>query len=202
MIKIKGINGNLVIVFGQGLYKDFEKDLHKRFADNIDLFKGSKILFRGDGLTSLSHQEIAKLQKICLDYGMILNNTMVTVEKASNQDLFVYKNIRSGQKVRSEGSIIVWGDVHESAEIMAARDIIVLGKLDGVAHAGCYGNKDSMVFALTLSPGQIRIADQFSRAPSNYEKHYLPEIAYLEDGNICISEYNPKGKFTRIDIIK
>ncbi len=202
MIKIKGVNGNLVIIFGHGSFDDFKSALHKKLADNIELFKGSKVLFRGEGLNGLEPQELAELQRICLDYGMLLNNTAVSIEKGHNKDMFVYRNVRSGQRLRAEGSLVIWGDVHESAEIAAALDIIVLGKLEGVVHAGCYGNKDSMVFALTLAPGQIRIADQFSRAPANYQKRYLPEIAYFDGQNICISEYNPKENRLRLDIIK
>lgn len=194
MIKIKGVNGNLVIIFEEGLFEEYKEFLHKRITGNIDLFKGSKVLFRGDGLNNLTPQELAELQKICLDYGMTLNNTTVSVEKGKHKDLFVYRNIRSGQKLRSEGSLVIWGDVHESAEIAAAEDIIVLGKLEGIAHAGCYGNRDSTIFALNLAPGQIRIADQFSRAPAaaNSTRKYLPEIACFDGENICISEYNPK----------
>lgn len=194
MIKIKGINGNLVIIFAEGLFDDYKEYLHKRITANIELFKGSKVLFRGEGLNDLTPQELVELQKICLDYGMVLNNTTVSVEKGQDKDLFVYRNVRSGQKLRSEGSLIIWGDVHESAEIAAAADIIVLGKLEGIVHAGCYGNRDSTVFALSLTPGQIRIADKFSRAPAppNSNRKYIPEIAYFDGDNICISEYNPK----------
>lgn len=201
MVNIKGFNGNLVIVFGHGSFEEFQSILHKKFTENASLFKGSKVLFRGEGLNSLTHDELLELQKLCLNHGMMLNNTIVNVEKNQKQDLFIYRNVRSGQKIRSEGSIIVWGDVHESAEIAAAHDIIVLGKLEGVVHAGCYGNRDSIVFALTLAPGQIRIADCFSRAPSDYQKRSLPEIAYLEGENVCITEYNSRQKLARLNII-
>ncbi len=195
MIKIKGFNGNLVIIFGQGKLTEFAEALEKRLAENENLFRGSQVVFRGEGLKKLKHPEIIKLQEICLRYGMVLNNTFANVERTAT-DLFVYRNIRSGQKIRSEGSLIIWGDVHESAEIAAAGDIIVLGKLAGIAHAGCYGNKNSLVFALNLSPGQIRIAEHFSRAPSNDNNAYVPEIAYFDGQNICVTKYNPKAKFS------
>lgn len=202
MLKIKGVNDNLVIIFGHGTFTDFVNVLHKKLADNINFFKGSKVLFRGEGLNTLDQEEILELQKICLKHGMMLNNISANIERSNNQDLFVYRNIRSGQKLRSEGSLVIWGDVHESAEIAAAGDIIVLGKLEGIAHAGCYGNKNSMVFALSLAPGQIRIADNFSRAPANDTKGYTPEVAYYDGKNICITVYNPKAKFSKYQIIE
>lgn len=100
------------------------------------MFSGSRVIFQGRGLAKLSREEISSLQRLCLDNDMILNNTPPPVDKPVRQhhssdgkDLIVRRNIRSGQKVHSEGSVVIWGDVHESAEITAARDIIVLGKL-------------------------------------------------------------------------
>ena len=197
MLKIKGVNDNLVILFGSGSYDDFLTALLNKLSTNPDFFEGSKVLFRGEGLNTLASDEIINLQKICLEYGMLINNISTPVESNTKQDLFVYRNIRSGQKLRSEGALVIFGDVHESAEIVAAGDIIVLGKLEGIAHAGCYGNINSMVFALNFSPGQIRIANNFSRAPANDIKGYVPEVAYYDGENICITEYNPKARYSK-----
>lgn len=194
MIKVKGLNGNLVLVFGKGRYEEYYSLLAERFEKNKQLFNGSKVIFKGAGLDNLSHEQIASLQLLCLQNGMILNNNEINPEKGLSKDLVIHRNVRSGQKLRSEGSVIIWGHVHESAEILAARDIIVLGKLDGIVHAGCYGDRDSIVFALNLSPGQIRIADKISRSPEDSVKSTYPEIAYLDEDSICIKEYKTNGK--------
>lgn len=201
MISIKGINGNLVFNFENGTFEDYFKFLTQKFSGNPRLFAGSKIIFRGEGLNTLTHEEIAKLQRLCLDYGMILNNTSNLQEKHSGQDIIIYRNIRSGQKIYSEGSVIVWGNVHESAEIVAARDIIILGKLEGIVHAGFYGDRNSIIFALHMAPGQIRIADIFSRSPAGYVPKDYPEIAYLEGDTICISRYVAQENLARLNII-
>lgn len=201
MINIKGINGNLVFTFDEGKFDEYLNFLTQKISSNPGLFAGSKVLFRGEGLEHLSHAQIAALQKLCLDYGMILNNMPLPHEKPSVRDVIVYRNIRSGQKIRSEGSVVVWGNVHESAEIVAAQDIIILGKLEGIVHAGFYGDKNSIIFALHMAPGQIRIADKFSRCPSGYAPKDYPEIAYLEDDNICISRYIPQENLARLNII-
>jgi septum site-determining protein MinC len=213
MLKIKGLNDSLVIIFGKGTFTGYLSLLEEKIGANKQLFNGSRVVFRGEGLQNLSHDELAKLQKFCLDNGMVLNNTLSgsnfkgkpagpstishKIRKSTpptfpteNKDLIIHKNLRSGQKLHSEGSVVIWGDVHESAEITAADDIIVLGKLGGIAHAGYYGNENSVVFALNLVPGQIRIGNRISRASDDQTKGPYPEIAFLEDGNICVQEYN------------
>ncbi|MDD3269872.1 MAG: septum site-determining protein MinC, partial [Syntrophomonadaceae bacterium] len=59
---------------------------------------------------------------------------------------------------------------------------------------GCYGDRDSIIFALSLNPGQIRIADKISRSPEDAVKSSYPEIAYLEDDSIIIKEYKTNSK--------
>jgi len=203
-LDIKGVNNNLVFVFGSGTYDEYLAILQAKIAGNQQLFAGSPVLFQGDGLEGLSREELASLQRFCLDYGMLLNNTFNPVPprlekkpakqetKAVNGDLILYKTLRSGQKVHSDGSIIIWGDVHESAEITAAKDVIVLGRLEGLAHAGCFGNVSSTIFALQLSPRQIRIGDRFSRSSGDLVKNNYPEIAYVEADTICIKEYTSR----------
>jgi len=193
-VDIKGVNKNLVFVFTNGTGEEFEAILRNRFESNRQLFEGSPVLFQGEGLQHLSQGEVASLQRLCLDYGMILHNVHVPSrrEKSTGEDLFIYRTLRSGQKLHSEGSMIIWGNVHESSEITAAKDVIVLGKLEGIAHAGCYGDVSSTIFALNLCPKQLRIGDKISRAPGDYVKNPVPQMAYTEGDNICIKEYTPR----------
>ncbi len=220
MLKIKGLNDSLVLLFEKGSFEDYCSLLEKKISANKQLFNGSRVVFRGEGLRNLSHDEMIKLQKLCLDNGMILNNTVseskvkekpdspattLSAQPAvktpspahpGNKDIIIHRNLRSGQKLHSEGSVVIWGDVHESAEITAAGDIIILGTLGGIAHAGYYGNDNSIVFALNLVPGQIRIGNKISRASDDQTKRPYPEIAFLENGNICVQEYI-SGKLPR-----
>lgn len=193
-VDIKGVNENLVFVFSQGTGDELVAILKSKFEATPQIFYGSPVLFQGDGLKSLTQEEIAALQRLCLDYGMILHNvhTPARRTKTVGEDVFIYRNLRSGQKLHSEGSMIIWGNVHESSEITAARDIIVLGRLEGIAHAGCYGDISRTIFALNLSPKQIRIGDKISIVPAGSSKQPQPEVAYVEDNAICIKDYRPR----------
>jgi septum site-determining protein MinC len=204
IVNIKGYNNNLVFVFGEeGSCPEYLSYLNEKFSSNNQVFKGSQVIFRGEGLKKLLSEEIASLQRLCLDHGMILNNAAETSKPNRTRpqidpgsDLIIRRTLRSGQKIHSEGSVIVWGDVHESAEIVAAGDIVVLGKLRGIAHAGCYGDLTSTVFALTLAPSQIRIGDKISRSSENSVINPYPEIAYVEGDNIYIKEYHPRDNLS------
>lgn len=193
-IDIKGVNQSLIFVFSDGTKDEYEDILKNKFESNRQLFESSPVLFQGEGLQDLSSAEVASLQRMCLDYGMILHNVHVPVRKENitGEDQFIYRTLRSGQILHSEGALIIWGNVHESSEITAAKDIIVLGKLEGIAHAGCYGDKDSTIFALNLCPKQIRIGNMISRSSENVSKSPVPEMAYVEGESICIKEYSPR----------
>ncbi len=193
-IDIKGVNKCLVFVFSNGSGEEYLALLKARFENNRQLFEGSPVLFQGEGLQQLARDEVAALQRLCLDYGMILHNVHVPGRetKPAGEDVFVYRTLRSGQNLHSEGSIIIYGDVHESAEVTAAKDVIVLGKLAGIAHSGCYGDISSTIFALNMCPKQLRIGDKISRASGEYDKNPVPQVAYTEDDNIFIREYKPR----------
>ncbi|MFZ5974350.1 MAG: septum site-determining protein MinC [Bacillota bacterium] len=105
--------------------------------------------------------------------------------------LFVRSTLRNGQKVHSEGNIVVMGDVNPGAQLVAGGNIVVLGTLRGVAHAGAWGNTDAVVFALNLQPTQLRIADIIAIAPKEEQKTGYPELAQAHQGEIVIVPYDP-----------
>ncbi len=71
----------------------------------------------------------------------------------------VQNSLRSGQKEEYAGSIVICGDVNAGAEIIAGGNIIVLGTLRGLAHAGAAGNTMALISANTVDVTQIRIAN-------------------------------------------
>lgn len=91
-------------------------------------------------------------------------NTEITETK------FVQNSIRSGQKEEYAGSIVVCGDVNPGAEVIAAGNIMVLGNLRGVAHAGANGNKKAIISANCIEVTQIRIANLVKEVSEKIEK--------------------------------
>lgn len=79
-------------------------------------------------------------------------------EIATSETKFYKSSLRSGQSIEFEGSVVVLGDVNAGAEIIAEDNIIVLGVLRGMAHAGARGNEQAIIAAHRIDSLQIRIA--------------------------------------------
>lgn len=100
------------------------------------------------------------------------------------------RTVRSGTAVRHEGHIIVVGDVNPGAELIAAGDVIVWGKLRGLVHAGALGDADAIVCALHLEPTQLRIGNTLARMPERRKRKPAPEMAVIRGGKIEIVEWS------------
>lgn len=107
--------------------------------------------------------------------------------------LFVQRSLRSGQKVKYDGSVVVFGDVNPGSEVTASGDIIVMGTLRGVVHAGAEGNEESVITAYRLNPVQLRIGPVISRPPENNRLSDYPETACLRNGQMVIEPYLTYG---------
>lgn len=97
--------------------------------------------------------------------------------------------LRSGQRVESAGTVVVLGDVNPGAEVVAGGDVIVVGKLRGLAHAGAEGNAGAAIWALELAAKQLRIAGHVAVAPEDAPTPAGPERARVEDGQIVIEPW-------------
>lgn len=67
--------------------------------------------------------------------------------------------LRAGNRLEYEGTIIVLGDVNAGAEVISGENVIVLGTIRGLAHAGASGNKEAIIVCNEIDAPQIRIAD-------------------------------------------
>lgn len=108
--------------------------------------------------------------------------------------------LRGGQALHHEGNIVVVGDVNPGAELIATGDVLVFGRLAGVAHAGAQGDADARVYALALEATQLRIAtfiatdhDDATRSPGSARA----EAALVRDGRIAIVAFDRLGKAER-----
>lgn len=105
--------------------------------------------------------------------------------------MLIHRTVRSGQKYRYGGTIVVIGDVNPGAEIIADGDVMVWGKLRGVVHAGASGNENAVVGALVLAPTQLRIGARIARAPDEKRNwHTFAEVARVRNGQIVVEPWN------------
>ena len=104
---------------------------------------------------------------------------------------FIRHTLRSGQVERFlEGNIVVIGDVNPGAEVTASGDIIILGNLRGIAHAGALGNIAATVIAMNMEPTQLRIGNVITRPPSRkHRRKPVMEVARIKQGNVIVEDF-------------
>ena len=109
----------------------------------------------------------------------------------------MYKTLRSGQKVETDHSLILIGDVNFGAEIVSGGDVVVLGTVRGIVHAGAYDESGGgrFIFSLDLRPTQLRIGSVISRGAEKGSKS--AEIAWVDGANIVVEEYQAKNVINR-----
>ena len=115
------------------------------------------------------------------------NDEMLDVRENDNDTVLFKGTLRSGQRKWHKGNIVVIGHVNPGAEVVATGDVVIMGTLRGVAHAGVEGDTSAEIIALDLRPIQLRIAGYIGRSPDlDLGMGNVPEMARVEDGNIVI----------------
>jgi len=115
------------------------------------------------------------------------------VMQARGETVIVSRTVRSGGRVESTGSVVVLGDVNAGAEILANDDIIVIGALRGLAHAGAGGNEKAVIWAERILSPQLRIGGALAQAGGGNgegDDGSGPEVAHLRDGAIVIRPWH------------
>jgi septum site-determining protein MinC len=126
-----------------------------------------------------------------------------TVTNAANEDgiapinsqedgtsgVMIKRTLRSGRTVHSQGHVVIYGDVNAGAEIVAAGDVIVWGRLRGNVHAGANGDEEAIVCALDMTPTQLRIAGYITTSPADKRHKPRPEMALIRDGHIVVEAW-------------
>ncbi|HHX40595.1 MAG TPA: septum site-determining protein MinC [Armatimonadetes bacterium] len=110
-------------------------------------------------------------------------------QQIEERTLFLHRTLRSGQRIQYDGSVVIIGDVNAGAEVVASGDILVMGALRGLAHAGARGAANAIVSALCLAPTQLRIANVIGRPPDGDLARPRPEMASVRDGMLLIEPY-------------
>jgi septum site-determining protein MinC len=113
--------------------------------------------------------------------------------------LYLETTVRSGVEIRHPGTVIILGDVNPGGIVIADGDIIIWGRLRGIAHAGAGGNRECLIMALQMEPTQLRIADAVARAPEKLPTHFSPEVAHIMPQGIRIARASDfsRNQFTK-----
>ena len=75
---------------------------------------------------------------------------------------------------------------NSGAEVIASDNIVVLGNLRGLAHAGAKGNKEAIIAAGNLDAVQIRISNIVKEIVRDEEPMHIQAYVYVKDDKIII----------------
>lgn len=213
-VVFKGEKNGIVIILDSSLdFNDLKNILTKKVLDAKEFFEGANtaITFKG---RDMSEKEEAELLEIVLKNSGLdisyVNKSIPVAEKKKwtptpassssdnsptapnvfnalqNTTMYHKGSVRSGQTLSFDGSLVIMGDVNPGGEVKATGNIIVLGKLKGIVHAGAKGNSDCFVSALYMNPTQLIIAGVITYFPEEQGRKFTPEHAYIKNGQIFV----------------
>ncbi len=173
-------------------------DLRKKLPELKKLYKDEKTPIKVTGKV-MKNKEIDEIQNLIkgqidveIDFDMPKTLGLSGIKKAFDREIatsetkFHKGSLRSGQRLETEGSIVVIGDVNSGAEVVASDNIIVLGNLRGLAHAGAKGNKQAIIAAGLLDTVQIRISNIVREIDRDEEPMHKQAYVYVHDNKIII----------------
>lgn len=181
--------------------REIISSLKKKIIELKNLYQDDKtpILVTGKILKNKDMEEIQNLIRRFIDVQVDFDSPKVLglhgikktfyKEVATSETKFHKGSLRSGQKLEFEGSIVIIGDVNAGAEVIASENIVILGTLRGLAHAGAKGNKDAVIEASDIESLQIRIADKVKEIEKDDEDiRKIKTSAYINDKDELILE--------------
>lgn len=178
--------------------KDIMDNLRKKLPELRKMYKNEKTPITVTGKI-LKNKEIDEIQALIkrnidveIDFDMPKSLGLSSITRTFSKEIAVSEtkfhrgSLRSGQKMESEGSLVILGDVNSGAEVMASDNIVVLGALRGLAHAGAKGNKQAIISAGLLDTVQIRIANVIKEIDRDEEPLHKQAYVSVVDNQIII----------------
>ena len=200
-VKLKGIKDGIMVIVSEADFADILKETLEKVSEVTDFFASGKgrIVFSGYHVGGVNRvmleREIKKIvpEEVEIEYEGDDSGFYEKFAPQNDKSRFHYGTLRSGQCLKSLGNLTVVGDVNPGAELIAVGNIVVMGILRDIVHAGCNGDRSATVSAARMAPTQIRIADIITRPPDEeVGTEWLPETAYIHEGNIYIDGYLSK----------
>lgn len=205
LVAFKGNKEGIYIYIKEGSFQQIKNELELKLQQSGAFFKGGKVVnFRGKKLTADEKKELSGIIKYKYDIAVETNDIVnLNTDKDSKinkegyfegihegKTKFLKTTVRSGQVIKYDGNIVIFGDVNPGAIVSAKGNIIVMGNLRGIAHAGNDGNREAIVAAFNLQPTQLRIADIISRPPDGEAiPSNQPEIARIVNGDVVVEAF-------------
>lgn len=209
LVLFKGTKEGVYLYIREGNFINVKKELEAKLKKSLSFFESGEIIdIKGKRLSNSQKNELRDIIENKYNLEVIERNEEKEKESKIGEDevsfytgikegmtKFVHTTLRSGQTLNYDGNIVIIGDVNPGAYVVAMGNIIILGTLRGIAHAGCNGNREAIVAAYNLQPTQLRIADIIARRPDySIKTSKKPEVARIYKGEVLIEPYLVKNK--------
>ena len=203
-VVIKGNKAGMTVYLEKDL--DFEEVLQaiaKKFKATAKFWGAAQMTLTLEGRDLTPEEEYRVVQTITYNSDIEVlclldtdGNRTRKCEKALNERLmelssltgqFYKGNLRDGDELESEASIVVIGDVEKGARIISKGNVVILGDLHGSVTAGASGNEKTVIVALDMAPQQLKISEVQAVYPEKGKRLGKgPSIAYVENQGICV----------------
>ncbi|MEN6348571.1 MAG: septum site-determining protein MinC [Syntrophomonas sp.] len=203
---VKSINGEIQINLQScHTFAEMKDELDSKLNSMNNFYFGSQVNI-DTGNKVLSDKQVSEIRDILRGHNLNLQDSMANGPPAEPRlaeneftafgsmpqymaTSLICRHVRSGQKFFGEGNVVILGDVNPGAEIIAGGNILVMGSLRGMVHAGFFGDESAIVAAYRLNPTQLRIASHITRPPDG-ELIVVesPELARIRSGKVCIEK--------------
>ena len=173
-------------------------ELSRKISDLKKLYKDEKTPIRIVGKV-LKNKEIDEIQELIkekidveIDFDMPKSLGLSSITRTFKQEIAISEtkfhrgSLRSGQRLETEGSIVIIGDVNSGAEVIASDNLVVVGTLRGLAHAGAKGNKNAIIAAGKLDAVQIRISNIVKEIDRDEEPLHKQAYIFVDNDKIVI----------------
>lgn len=191
-------NETKIEISEKATYKEIEKELKEKIKDLKKLYKEATvpILVTGKVLKKQEMEDIKTIIKREINVEVTIDSPaelgLHGIKRTYNKEInlsetqYYRTSLRSGQKIENENSIVILGDVNSGAEVISGENIVIVGTLRGLAHAGAKGNKKAFISASNIEAPQLRIANIVKEIEKKEEENTTKTYAYIEEEQIII----------------
>ena len=191
-------NEILIKISDDAEQKEIIENLKRKLSELKKMYKNEKTPSTVTGKI-LKNKEIDEIQELIknnidveIDFDMPKSLGLSSITRTFNKEIAISEtkfhrgSLRSGQRMEAEGSLVILGDVNSGAEVIASDNIVVLGALRGLAHAGAKGNKQAIISAGLLDTVQIRIANIVKEIDRDEEPLHKQAYVSIIDNDLVI----------------
>lgn len=200
VISIQTKRGKVILkIEEEATQREIITELEKKMPELKSLYKedSTPILVTGRMFKNREIEEIKNVIQDILEVEVQFDSPKLglhEIKKSFSRDIatsetrFHRGSLRSGQKIEFEGSLVILGDVNAGAEVLAGENIVVLGILRGMAHAGAQGNKEAIIAAASIESPQIRIANIVKEIEKSEFEEQIKICAYVDENGEVVLE--------------